>query len=45
MIVEWDGFTQILLDWCVSLKGNFTVFDDLLALAIWAMHRLESNHC
>ena len=27
------------------VQGNFAVFHDLLTLAIWAMHRLKSNHC
>lgn len=27
------------------LQGNFAVFHDLLALASWTMHRLESKRC
>ena len=33
------GFAQIFLNTGTVLEGNLAVFDNLLALTIWAMHR------
>ena len=39
------GFAQIFLNTGTVLEGNLAVFDNLLALTIWAMHRLKFTHC